>query len=83
MLGAEPLARSIDIAPLNSQAKLRSLNISTISGAELHTLARQRYSERAKRVPTSANMNAQQLEQLAVHPADFAAPPTVHGALRM
>jgi phospholipase C len=65
LLGAEPLLLSESISPASSNAKLRSLNITTISGAELHTIAREHYKERAKRTPIGANLSDELLEQLA------------------
>ena len=65
LMDADPLLLSESISPASSHAKLRSLNITTVSGAELHTIARDHYKERAKRFPGANNLNDQQLEQLA------------------
>jgi len=65
LLDAEPLQLSESISPFSSNAKLRSLNITTVSGAELHTIAREHYKERAKRTPFGAGLRGEQLEQLA------------------
>jgi phospholipase C len=65
LLDTEPLLLSEGISPATSNAKLRSLDITTISGAELHTIAREHYKERAKRTPFGAGLSDEQLEQLA------------------
>ncbi len=65
LLDVEPLLFSEGISPGSSNAKLRSLNITTVSGAELHTIAREHYKERAKRTPVGNNLSGEQLEELA------------------
>ncbi len=51
MVGIEPLLVSKDISPGNSHAKLRSLNITTVSGDELKAIAQKRFEERVGRYP--------------------------------
>ena len=51
MVGIEPLLISKSISPGNSHAKLRSLDITTISGADLKAIAQKRFEERVKRYP--------------------------------
>jgi phospholipase C len=49
MVGRDPLLVSADISPVNSRAKLRSLSITTVSGAELHDIALDHWRERVRR----------------------------------
>lgn len=65
LVGAEPSLLNEDIGPLDSNIKLRSLDITTISGAELHTVAKEHYRARAKRLPLANDLNNEQLDQLA------------------
>ena len=65
LFGTDSGLISENISPASSRAKLRSLNITTVSGEELHTIARDHYKERAKRHPLGANLSGEQLEQFA------------------
>jgi phospholipase C len=83
LVGRDPLLVSEDISPVSSRAKLRSLSITTVSGAELHDIALEHWRERVRRLPSPglndktvdafvATFFKSQLERLAqVHP-DFA-----------
>ena len=51
IVGIEPLLITKSISPGNSHAKLRSLNITTVSGEELKGIAQKRFEERIKRYP--------------------------------
>jgi phospholipase C len=62
LVGRDPLIVSKDISPVNSRAKLRSLSITTVSGAELHEIAKEHWRERVARVPLPG-MNAQNIDQ--------------------
>lgn len=50
MIGIDPVFHEEDIGPVSSQAKLRSLKITSCSGAEFKALAMARYLERAKKI---------------------------------
>ena len=62
MVGRDPLIVSKDISPVSSRAKLRSLSVTTVSGAELHDIAKEHWRERVARVPLP-DMNAQNIDQ--------------------
>jgi Phosphoesterase family len=56
MIGVEPLIVSKDISPANSHAKLRSLNITSVSGEEVQSIIQTRFEERVKRYPLPSNI---------------------------
>lgn len=58
LLGIPPRVLEKSISPVNSNAKLQSLNITTISGQELHTIAMKHYRERAGRYQLPSNVNS-------------------------
>lgn len=49
LIGIAPTIFSDSISPGNSHAKLRSLDITTVSGQELQTIAREHFRERVRR----------------------------------
>ena len=82
LVGRDPLLVSEDISPVNSRARLRSLSITTVSGAELHDIALEHWRERVRRAPlpgqNEENIDSfvalrfkSQLERLAQVQLDF------------
>ena len=62
MIGTDRLLGEEDIGPATSRVKLRSLNITSVSGAELHNIAREHYRTRARRLPGFQNASNEQLD---------------------
>lgn len=58
IIGTGPLLSRHDIGPITGFSRLRSLDITSITGAELKTRARAHYAERAARYPFPSNPNA-------------------------
>ncbi|MEO8061947.1 MAG: alkaline phosphatase family protein [Pseudomonadota bacterium] len=50
MIGIDPVFHEADIGPASSHGKLRSLKITSVSGAEFKTLAMDRYRKRAAKI---------------------------------
>jgi hypothetical protein len=65
MLGVEQVFEEKNIGPATSNAKLRSLKITSIGGTEFHALALQKYGERADKV-TIPNQNLTREQKMAV-----------------
>ncbi len=65
LLGVEQVFEEKNIGPVTSGAKLRSLKITSIGGAEFHALARQKYGERADKV-TFPNRNLTREQKMAL-----------------
>jgi prepilin-type processing-associated H-X9-DG protein len=63
LIGLDPTILEQSIGPGNSHARLRTLDISAISGAELHTIARDHYRDRARRYPIPGNMTSLTVDQ--------------------
>jgi len=63
LLGIEATVVEEDISPGSSNAQLRSLNITTVSGDEMYAIAMEHYNERAKRFK-EANNDGRQVEQI-------------------
>lgn len=64
MLGVEQVFEEKDIGPLSSSAKLRSLKITSVSGAAFKVLAKEKYQERVRRIPAVNSTVAAQLKAM-------------------